>query len=66
LEVKIDIASRGPEHEIFCTVMPTLTLFYTRGLGIVVLHVMDPKPYRIFLCFLTLSYSSTKNAVIYP
>jgi hypothetical protein len=28
-----------------------LTLFYTRGLGIVVLHVMVPKPYRFPLCF---------------
>jgi hypothetical protein len=29
-----------------------LTLFYTRGLGIVVLHVMVPEPYRFPLCFL--------------
>jgi hypothetical protein len=28
-----------------------LTLFYTRGLGIVVLHVMVPEPYRFPLCF---------------
>ncbi len=28
------------------------TLFYTRGLGIVVLHVMVPEPNRIPLCFL--------------
>ena len=30
----------------------SLTLFYTRGLGIVVLHVMVPEPYRFPLCFL--------------
>jgi hypothetical protein len=29
----------------------SLTLFYTRGLGIVVLHVMVPEPYRFPLCF---------------
>ncbi len=29
----------------------TLTLFYTRGLGIIVLHVMVPEPYRFPLCF---------------
>jgi hypothetical protein len=29
-----------------------LTLFYTRGFGIVVLHVMFPEPYRFPLCFL--------------
>jgi hypothetical protein len=28
-----------------------LTLFYTRGLGIDVLHVMVPEPYRFSLCF---------------
>ncbi len=28
------------------------SLFYTRGLGIVVLHVMVPEPYRFPLCFL--------------
>jgi hypothetical protein len=31
-----------------------LALFYTRGLGIVVLHVMFPQPYRFSPCFLTL------------
>jgi hypothetical protein len=30
-----------------------LTLFYTRGLEIVVLHVMVPQPYRFSPCFLT-------------
>ena len=30
-----------------------LTLFYTGGLGIVVLHVMVPQPQRFSLCFLT-------------
>jgi hypothetical protein len=29
----------------------TLILFYTRGLGIVVLHVRVPQPYRFSLCF---------------
>jgi hypothetical protein len=29
----------------------TLTLFYTRGLGIVVSHVMVPLPYRLSLGF---------------
>jgi hypothetical protein len=27
-------------------------VFYTRGLGIVVLRVMVPQPYRLPLCFL--------------
>ncbi len=31
----------------------TLTLFYTRGLGIVVLYVMVPQPYRFSLRFFT-------------
>jgi hypothetical protein len=31
-----------------CTCSP-LTLFYTRGLGTVVLHVMVPQPYRFSL-----------------
>ncbi len=30
----------------------SLTLFYTRDLGIVVLHVMVSEPYRFPLCFL--------------
>jgi hypothetical protein len=30
-----------------------LTLFYTRGLGIVVLHVMVPQPYGFSLGFFT-------------
>ncbi len=30
-----------------------LTLFYTRGLGIAVLHVMVPQPYRFSLWFFT-------------
>jgi hypothetical protein len=30
-----------------------LALFYTRGYGIDVLHVMVPQPYRFSLCFLT-------------
>jgi hypothetical protein len=34
------------------TLYHPLTLFYTRGLGIVVLHVMVPEPYRFPLCFL--------------
>ena len=29
-----------------------LALFYTRGLGIVVLHVLVPEPYIFHLCFL--------------
>jgi|LakMenEpi03Aug12_release.lakeMendotaPanAssembly.Ray.scaffolds.fasta_scaffold4092814_1 hypothetical protein len=30
-----------------------LTLFYTHGLGIAVLHMMDPQPYGVSLCFST-------------
>ena len=40
-----------PSHEIIS--VKALTLFYTLGLGIVVLHVMVPPPYRFSLCFLT-------------
>jgi hypothetical protein len=35
--------------DVFCCFLGrgTLTLFYTRGLGIVVSHVMVPEPYRV-------------------
>jgi hypothetical protein len=39
------------EKRIFHACVP-VTLFYTRGLGIVVLHVMVPEPYRFPLCYL--------------
>jgi hypothetical protein len=49
-------ASRGFKNtrmiDVKLIIWPVLTLFYTRGLGIVVLHVMVPKPYRFPLCFL--------------
>ncbi len=36
-----------------CLTRDMLTLFYTFGLEIVVLHVMVPKPYRFSPCFFT-------------
>ncbi len=36
------------EHTASQDTVP-LTLFYTRGLGIVILHVMVPEPYRFAL-----------------
>jgi hypothetical protein len=44
-------ALNRPSHEIIS--VEALTIFYTLGLGIVVLHVMVPPPYRFSLCFLT-------------
>ncbi len=36
---------------IFKKIETVLTLFYTRGLAMVVLHVVVPEPYRFPLCF---------------
>ncbi len=40
-------------HECDSMNVCILTLFYSRGLGIVVLHVMVPQPYRFSLGFFT-------------
>ncbi len=40
----------------FCWIF--LTLFYTRGLEIVVLHVMVPQPYRFSPCFFLHRYGN--------
>jgi hypothetical protein len=44
--------TRKTSREINAMGQVILTLFYTCELGIIVLHVMVPKPYRFNLCFL--------------
>ncbi len=59
---KYRIQNRSPKISHTCV---PLTLFYTRGLRIVVLHVMVPQPYRFSLGYFTKVWQFNHTRVLF-